>query len=100
MILKYRMKSVGELQHLNNIRRLIKKGKQAVLFYKYDGFGISEALLDKFDQMEVEYQGQTYFATSDLFRKYGIEYIDRQDKQLILPRKWWDVRSKEQRSMF
>lgn len=76
---------------------LIKKGKQVVLFENYDGFGVPIKVLEKIRGVEIHYKGKVYIATTDTFYNNGIEHTFqdpsnyRQEKQLILPRKFWDA---------
>lgn len=75
--------------------KLIKRGKEVVLFKIYDGFGIPVRVLDRIKTVEVHYKDETYIARVELFRVYGIKHTFGDEKQLILPRKYWLVASQE-----
>lgn len=90
-------KIVGELKDGD----LIKRGKQVVLFRRYDGFGFSRKIIDtpEIKQIRVEYQDKTYTTTPMMFVTRGIPYSNGDDKQLILPRKWWAVKDDDQQTL-
>lgn len=72
---------------------LSKKGKQAVLFRTFNGFGFSRKLLldSAIDQIEVHYEGKIYKTVPSEFFYHGAYYDDKGDGQLVLPLKWWAV---------
>lgn len=57
-------------------RTLIKKGKQVVLMYRMDGFGVGLNLLKSgaFDEVKIHYQGKVYRADVEKYRLQGIPY--------------------------
>lgn len=77
--------------------KLVKKGKQVVLFKNYDGFALPLYVLKIISSVEIHYGGKTYQASPDTFYKHGIEHTFedprtfKQEKQLVLPRKYWNV---------
>lgn len=76
--------------------RLIKTGKQVVLYDKYDGFGIPVDVLRVVKGVEIHYKGVVYHASVEDFKKHGIpETYDKgifdKEEQYILPRKYWKV---------
>lgn len=75
-------------------RTLVKKGKQVVLMYRMDGFGVGLELLKSgaFDEVKIHYQGKVYKADVETYRIKGIPYQkDGFEKQVILPRRYFDV---------
>ena len=75
-------------------KTLVKKGKQVVLFYRDDAFGVSlEALKSgSFDRVKLHYQGKVYSADVETFRLEGTPYQrDGFEKQILLERKRFTV---------
>jgi len=75
-------------------RTLVKKGKQVVLMYRMDGFGVGLNLLKSgaFDQVKIHYQGKVYKADVEAYRLKGIPYQkDGYEEQIILPRRYFTV---------
>lgn len=69
--------------------KLVKKGKQVVLYEIYDGFGIPLSVLRIVKSIEIHYKGTVYNAPASAFEEHGIteKYMD--ERQKILPRKYW-----------
>lgn len=82
-------------------RTLVKKGKQVVLMYRMDGFGVGLDVLKSgaFDEVKIHYQGKVYNADVETYRLYGIPYQrEGFEKQIILPRRYFTQRDDENQS--
>lgn len=70
---------------------LYKNVRQAVKFYKYDGYGIKISDMHNIIGIVIEtkYDGKLYTSISNLW-EHGIPHIFNEDeRQLILPVKYW-----------
>lgn len=88
---------MGEIKN----RTLSKKGKQVVLMYRMDGFGIALDLLKSgaFDKIEIHYQGKVYSTDVETYRIKGIPYQKEGfEQQIILPRRYFTQRDNENHS--
>lgn len=90
--LRHKGKAIGELRG----KHLIKTGRQAQLYRIFDGFGISKDVLDLVEKITVHYQGKIYTTTPTMFWENGIPHNFMGDEQLILPRKFWSFKDKNQ----
>lgn len=90
--LTHKGRKIGELRG----KHLIKTGKQVVLFRNYDGFGLSKDVLDLIEDVTVHYQGKIYKARTEDFWSKGIRHSFMGDEQLILPRKYWTYKDRDQ----
>lgn len=70
---------------------LIKRGKQVVKFWKYDGYAVAVEHLEKVRGVKLytDYDGILY-ADRHLFYKHGIENNYQGEAQLVLPTKYWE----------
>lgn len=70
---------------------LQKTSKQAIKFWKYNGYGIRVSDLHNVEGVviETEYDGKLYTNISNL-EEHGIEHTYKdEEKQLILPVRYW-----------
>jgi hypothetical protein len=74
---------------LNRDGKLVKTGKQVVLFKIYDGFGLPIEVLSSIKSVEIHYKGVIYTATPSMFYEHGIANRYQDESQLILPRKYF-----------
>jgi hypothetical protein len=78
--------------------KLVKTGKQIMLFRIYDGWGVSTEVLKRYRPTHIQLymEGEAYQASIDKFRQNGIRYNDSGDEQIILPRKHWEYKNLNQ----
>ena len=95
--MEYGGKTIGTVD--NGI--LVKKGKQARKFYKYDGFAIPEDILGEIDRVRVHYRDEIWEAPIQRFKEMGIPYhSEGYEAQLVLPRRCWYISNNRQLSLF
>lgn len=87
-------KIVGELKD----GVLVKKGRQVVLFRRYDGFGFTQKIVDTpgIQKILVNYNGVEYITSPAVLSAHGIRYDNHGEEQIVLPRKWWGTQNEEQ----
>lgn len=85
-------KIIGDIES----RVLVKKGKQVVLFKKYNGFAFSIATLGLFDTVYIHYGGNVYRATRMQIEHNGIPHSYGYDTQLVLPLSYFEIVSDKQ----
>lgn len=84
---------------LDKSGKLIKKGKQVVLFRAYDGFALPLDVLKRIKSVELHYEGTVYRADVETFKKHGLAHTFedpdtyRREEQLILPRRFFSYDS-------
>lgn len=92
--------------------KLIKSGRQAVLFKAMDGFGLPQDLVshnlnksvqlkepggEKINQIEIRHSGKIYQASTSDFLEHGIKYHrPPYEAQYILQRRFFTVRDTNQ----
>jgi len=76
-------------QIVDNI--LVKRGKQVVKFFKYQGYGVAVKDLERVRgvKLHTKYDGILY-ADRHVFYKHGIEVEFGVEKQLVLPVNYWE----------
>jgi hypothetical protein len=74
-------------------------------FIKYNGFGLTENLLEYIKQegathVKIRYLGkkgeEIWLTPVENFNYYGTAYYNKLDKQLVLTRKYWEVKCQPQ----
>lgn len=71
---------------------LVKRGKQVIKYWKYNGYAVKEEDLEKVRGVKLytEYDGVLY-ADRHLFYKHGIDNFYNNEAQKVLPTKYWEV---------
>lgn len=69
---------------------LYKNGKQAIKFWKYDGYGVNVADLHEVNGivLDTKYNGRIYAPVSVL-REHGIHHWFGDEEQLVLKVEFW-----------
>lgn len=70
---------------------LVKRGKQVVKFFKYNGYAVAESDIEKVHGVKLytQYDGILY-ADRHMFYKHGIPNTYKDEKQLVLPLEHWE----------
>ena len=88
MKISHRNRTIGELED----GVLTKKGRQVMMFYKHNGFGMSDSVFNQHpvEVVRVHYRGDVYEAGRDDFLTRGIAHNYQGDAQHILPLPFWN----------
>lgn len=70
---------------------LVKRGKQVIKYWKYNGYAVREIDLDKVRGVKLytEYD-RVIYADRHVFYKHGIRNVYNGEEQLVLPVKYWE----------
>lgn len=75
---------------------LIKRGKQVVKFWKYNGYAIPVEELRKVKGvvLHTQYDGILY-QTSEVIFNEGIKNMFKEEEQLVLPSSMWEIKDED-----
>ena len=95
--MKLYMESKGVIGNIDRERGIyFSRRTKRHYFINFNGFGIScnvlDALInDKIEHISIEFQGHNLNTTVSQFLVHGQDWTDGNDKQLILPIKYFNV---------
>lgn len=70
---------------------LVKQGKQVQKFWKYNGYAVSVADLERVSGVKLYTPSDgILFATRQKFIEHGIDNIYKDEEQLVLPVQYWE----------